>query len=116
MNRLEEFLKEKAGAGKVNTPLMEYGKYQEDIEEHYTEFIERGCPYIYKVGAYAEIDGNKFDYAYIYLGMEREKDGRLVYLGKLEFPDGENSDIGNTLGRLMKCLEMIDSIFTLWSD
>lgn len=109
---LKEFLKTKAYEQRYNS--MAYDGYEEDVEEHYNEFIERGCSYIYKVGAFAVMDGNKFDYAYVFFGIQRSKSDNPEYLGCFEFPDGENTDIGVVLGRALKCLAEIDDIFTLW--
>ena len=54
------------------SPILAYSCYKEHIEENHEDPVERDCSFIYKVGVYAILDGNKMDYADVYVGVQRD--------------------------------------------
>lgn len=108
---MEEFLRSKVPQEPYPRSVPNVEIYKEDIEERYEAFSECDCSYIYKVATLSIIDGNKCDFAKVYLGYQRDRDSGLVYVGCLDFPNGENTDLGRTLKRLLECLERTAPIF-----
>lgn len=98
------------GKAKKDSRVIE--RYQQDIEPRYREYLKHDVSWIYKVSVLALIDANKCDFVTVHFGLQRHENAQLVYLGYLDFPDGENMDIGRVLVRLMDCLVAADPIFS----
>lgn len=111
---LKEFLQQKANKyieectykGGVYT-IYPRIVYCEDVESDYMESWGMGgeveCSYIYKVGVLSVSDGNKCDFAKLFIAAEVEE-GKFDYFGELFFSEGENTDLERTLPRIGKCL------------
>ena len=52
-------------------------------------------------------DNNKSDFGEFHIAFQSDKDGGMIYMGKLNFEDGENMDITTTIKRIaysmLKC-------------
>lgn len=82
-------------------------EYSEDICDDYNVEIHYDSDeksYIYGIGCLAIIDGNKSDWVDFYLAYKRDKDSEPEFIGKLSFPDGENTDIKTTINRIKKTM------------
>lgn len=108
---MKEFLIKKAeenGEELENDFINPIVKYGEDVCDDYV--VERDAcddekSYIYKIGCLAVIDGNKSDWVNFYLAYQREEDSEPEFIGKLSFPDGENTDIIPTIKRIKKVMK-----------
>lgn len=64
--------------------------------------------YVHRVGVLYMWDGNKCDFSEMHIAYQSKENGEMIYLGKLDFPDGENMDLETTIGRIafsmLECL------------
>lgn len=111
MSALEEFLKNKAQELHSNRTIMEYEVYKEDEEAHYKDNLEWDCSWLHHVGVLALIDGNKFDFCRLYIGIV-DQDDECQFIGCLYFSDGENMDLDRLLRRAVNQIKECHSIFT----
>ena len=56
--------------------------------------------YVYRIGVLYMWDGNKCDFAEMHVAFQSDKNGKMLYLGKLDFEDGENMDLETTVKRI----------------
>lgn len=56
--------------------------------------------YVYKIGVLSMFDGNKLDFGEFHIGFQTDKDGEMIYMGKINFEDGENMDVETTIKRI----------------
>ena len=110
MSELKEFLQAKAKELNPLRTSLEYETYKEDVETNYRQFIEKDCSWLYKVGVLALIDGNKWDFCTLFIGVV-DQHAACQFLGKLDFSDGENMDVARLLARMVKVIKEVDSIF-----
>ncbi len=110
MEELKKFLEDKARKLNPVRTTLEYEVYKEDVEPNYQKFIECDCSWIHKVGVLALIDGNKFDFCTLFIGVI-DQHGEYQFIGKLNFYEGENMDLARLLARTVKVIKEVDSIF-----
>lgn len=73
-------------------------------------WLENQTSYIYRVGVLAFIDANKCDWVTVLIGHERNPD-QFEFIGKLHWRDGENDDIGRSLGRYLEVMKWMHPVF-----
>lgn len=56
--------------------------------------------YVHRIGVLYLYDGNKCDFAEIHVAFQDDKNGKMLYLGKLNFEHGENMDLETTIKRI----------------
>lgn len=56
--------------------------------------------YVYRIGVLYMWDGNKCDFAEIHIAFQSDENSEILYLGKLDFKDGENMDLETTIKRI----------------
>ena len=110
MENLKTFLEEKAKELRPNRTTLEYEVYKEDVEPSYKQYLEKDCSYLHKVGVLALIDGNKFDFCTLFIGVTDAYDDNQ-FIGKLNFNDGENMDLARLLARMVKTIKKTADIF-----
>lgn len=110
MEDLEMFLREKAKELHPMRTTMEYEVYKEDVEPNYQRFIEKDCSWLHKVGVLALIDGNKFDFCTLFIGVTDAHD-ECQFIGKLDFSQGENMDLARLLTRMVRTIKETADIF-----
>lgn len=82
--------------------------YDED-NRNSLDFIDdsKNYSYVYRIGVLSMFDNNKSDFGEFHIGFQSNKDGEMVYMGKIDFEDGENMDITTTIKRIaysmLKC-------------
>ena len=125
-NDMKEFLMKKANFEERNNDpcsngwFCEYNEtiteksYETDNYEYCTEYnLERirdneYHSYVHRIGVLYMWDANKCDYAEFHIAFQNKKDGEIIYLGMLDFNDGENMDLLTTAQRIafsmIKCL------------
>lgn len=108
---LETFLRSKVEANfdKDWTNIQ----YHEDTNEDALDrdaWIRNRTSYIYRIGLLALIDANKCDWVTVLIGHERQP-GQFEFIGKLHWHDGENDDIGRSLGRYLKVMRWMHPVF-----
>ncbi len=113
MDDLKKFLEEKAKELNPRRTTLEYEVYREDVEPNYQQAIEKECSWLHKVGVLALIDGNKWDFCTLFIGVV-DQDDECQFIGKLYFSDGENMDVARLLARMVRVIKEVDSIF--WED
>jgi hypothetical protein len=64
--------------------------------------------YVYRIGVLYMWDANKCDFAELHIAFQTDKNSEMVYLGKLDFKDGENMDLETTVKRI--AFSMIDCV------
>ena len=69
-------------------------------------WLARRTTYIWKVGLLAQWDSNKCDWAYLFIGHEREP-GQYQFIGCLHWEGGENDDIGRSLTRYLALAQLV---------
>lgn len=69
-------------------------------------WLANNTSYIWKVGVLAQWDSNKCDWAYLFIGHEREP-GRHHFIGCLHWEGGENDDIGRSLPRYVALAQLL---------
>jgi hypothetical protein len=86
--------------------------YAEDVNEDAltNAWLDKSTSYIYKVGCLRLFDDNKRDFGWAFVGIERDP-GDFQYLGSLYFRDGENTDCGRVMRRVLACLAGCDIVF-----
>lgn len=95
--------------------IFENESFEED--EYYSEYNleqirdNKCCSYVYRIGVLYMRDANKCDFAEIHIAFQSDKDGKMIYLGKLNFEDGENMDLLPTIQRI--AFSMIECL--IWS-
>lgn len=116
---MKKFLMEKSNFDERNNDYYSNGyhySYHETInddyniltdnDEYYSEYnldqIRDGkhSSYVYRVGVLYMRDANKCDFAEIHIAFQNDKNGKIQYLGKLDFEDGENMDLLSTVQRI----------------
>ncbi len=110
MEELERFIRAKAKELRPHRTTLEYEVYKEDVEPNYKEFLERDCSYLHKVGVLASIDGNKFDFCTLFIGVTDAYDD-CQFIGQLHFNDGENMDLARLLTRMVRTIKETADIF-----
>ena len=93
------------------TPII---SYEEDINPdaiNGQDWLDNNTSYIWKVAVLSIADGNKRDWAYLYIGHQRSPDHVFEFIGELYWSDGENDDIGRCLRRYLKCAENADILY-----
>lgn len=88
-------------------------QYAEDVSHAAVDadrWLKERKSYIWKVGVLAQWDSNKCDYAWLFIGHEREP-GRLEFIGMLHWQGGENDDIGRCLPRYLNAAARIHPVF-----
>ena len=95
--------------------IKPYGSYQENISPDAISdndaWLNNGTSYIWKVGVLSVADGNKTDWIDVYIGVKRDEDSHPYIIGRLTFPDGENTDCGRVMKRVFKMLAMSNNVF-----
>lgn len=56
--------------------------------------------YVYRIGVLYMWDANKCDFAEIHVAFQTDKNSEMLYLGKLDFEQGENMDLETTIKRI----------------
>ena len=56
--------------------------------------------YVHRIGVLYMWDGNKCDFAEMHVAFQSDIEGEMLYLGKLDFKDGENMDLEMTVKRI----------------
>lgn len=117
MNKLEKLLRDNA-KDVIDDCADFFGcqvNYSEDINPdaiNSDAWLENRTSFIWKVGTLAVIDGNKADWAYLYIGHQRKETSDPELIGKLHWQGGENDDIGRCLRRYISTLDgLMDPIF-----
>ena len=88
--------------------------YSEDINpdaDNGDAWLENRTSYIWKVGTLAILDDNKRDFAYVFIGIQRTSGAAPEFFGFYHLPEGENTDAGRVIKRIVKCLQDSDIIF-----
>lgn len=99
---------------KLSEYIKPYGSYQEDVNPDAIkgdDWLKKGTSYIWKVGVFCVADGNKTDWIDVYIGVKRDEESYPYIIGKLSFPDGENTDCGRVMKRVFKMLAMSNNVF-----
>lgn len=114
MTRLEKFLRKKANEiAPIHPKFPDTRRYQESVSPSAIDgakWLDDNTSYIWKVGVLGQWDSNKFDYARLFIGHEREP-GRLEFIGCLHWQGGENDDIGRCLQRYVNIAGDIHPVF-----
>jgi len=113
---MRKFLEEKAELSKRQSEMYigYFVNYKETVceDSNNTNYEEDGCisldfvrdtknySYIYKIGVLSMFDANKCDFGEFHIGIQAHKDSDPVYMGKINFKDGENMDIETTIKRI----------------
>lgn len=112
---LEQFLK--AEAEKFRPGILSddnhYVRFHEDVNPDALDgdkWLKTNTSYIWKVGVLLLIDNNKCDWVHVFIGHERAP-GKLEFIGKLYFSDGENDDMGRSMKRYLECAAAICPAF-----
>lgn len=78
----------------------------DDNDEYYSDYnLERinddkYSSYVYRIGVLYMWDANKCDFAEIHIAFQTDKNSKMIYIGKLDFEDGENMDLLTTVQRI----------------
>lgn len=72
-----------------------YGYYNLEQINH-----DKYYSYVYRIGVLYMWDANKCDFAEIHVAFQSDKNGEMLYLGKLDFERGENMDLETTIKRI----------------
>lgn len=124
---MRKFLEEKANLAERELEsysgyLVQYDEtisedsHNRDFDDDYSDSLEfirtkSDYSYVYRIGVLAMFDGNKMDFGEFHIGFQSDKDGSMLYLGKLNFSDGENMDIPQTIKRIaysmLECLKWL---------
>jgi hypothetical protein len=109
---LRNFLEDEAAKVRCWGDDSAYVRYAEDVNpDALTDaWLEKQTSYIWKVGVLVLADNNKLDWAYAFIGHEREP-GKHEFIGFLQFQDGENDDPGRSIRRYVACLTRADHVF-----
>lgn len=114
---MRKFLEEKAQLSKRQSNALGCGyfvNYRETICENSseTDYSEDGrisldfirdksnYSYVYKIGVLSMFDNNKCDFGEFHIGFQTDEDSEMIYMGKINFEDGENMDIETTIKRI----------------
>ena len=117
---LEKFLLEYAKTHDLNPldpesywarPIIGYSEDVNPDADNGEAWLENRTSYIWKVGTLAILDDNKRDFAYVYIGIQRTSKHAPEFFGFYHLPDGENTDAGRVIKRIVKCLQDSDCIF-----
>lgn len=84
-------------------PNSDYDPYESEFYSSYDlTYIAEGKynTYVYRIGVLYMYDGNKCDFAEMHVAFQSDKNGKMLYLGKLDFEDGENMDLETTVKRI----------------
>lgn len=121
---MRKFLEEKANLSERQSDELGCGYYigynetvcdnsdNRDFDEddnNSLEFIEesKNYSYVYRIGVLSMFDNNKSDFGEFHIGFQSDKDSEMIYMGKIDFEDGENMDITTTIKRIaysmLKC-------------
>lgn len=88
--------------------------YQEDTNPdaiNGDDWLKKRTSYIWKVAVLAVTDGNKCDYADVFIGHQRDPKREPEIIGQLSWGEGENDDIGRCLRRYLKLLDICHPVF-----
>jgi hypothetical protein len=99
---------------KMSEYIKPYGSYQENVSHDAIlgeTWLKNGTSYIWKVGVLSVADGNKTDWIDVYIGIKRNEESHPYIIGRLSFPDGENTDCGRVMKRVFKMLAMSNNVF-----
>lgn len=77
------------------------------------KWLESRTSYIWKVGVLSVVDGNKSDWAHLFIGHWRSPEHDCELIGHLFWFDGENDDIARSLARYLKCAEYANTLLSL---
>lgn len=74
----------------------------DDYSDYNLELIneDKYYTYVHRIGVLYMWDGNKCDFAEIHIAFQSDKNSEMIYLGKLDFKDGENMDLETTVKRI----------------
>lgn len=121
---MRKFLEEKAKLSERQSDEMGCGYYigyhetisetddERDFEEddkYSLEFCrdKENYSYVYRIGVLSMFDNNKSDFGEFHIAFQSDKGGEMIYMGKVNFEDGENMDITQTIKRIafsmLKC-------------
>lgn len=84
-------------------PNNDYESHYDECCSHYNlEYInnDKYYTYVYRIGVLYMWDGNKCDFAEMHIAFQSDKNGEMIYLGKLDFEHGENMDLETTIKRI----------------
>ena len=110
---MKEFLLQKADLSEYLKEWCQI-KYRENINPDAINgdaWLDKGTTYIWKVGVLAVIDANKCDWVQVLIGHQRSPDRPMEFIGKLNWQDGENDDIGRSLDRYLDLMRSMDTVF-----
>ena len=111
---LEEFLRNKANKElKKDNEDWYSTQYIESINKDAItdDWLDNNTTYIYNVGVLALWDSNKCDYAYAFIGHQRNENQNFQFIGMLKWKNGENDDIGRSLAKYVELLTKTHPIF-----
>lgn len=109
MNQLETLLREHANS-EIESANKHIGcshSYAEHVNPDAIkgeDWLTNGTSYIWKVGVYGVVDGNKADWCSLYIGHQRSKTDAPEFIGRLFWHDGENDDVGRCLFRYLEAI------------
>ena len=81
----------------------------EEDDKYSLEFCrdKENYSYVYRIGVFSMFDANKSDFGEFHIAFQSDKGGEMIYMGKVNFEDGENMDITQTIKRIafsmLKC-------------
>lgn len=93
-------------------------RYAEDVNPdaiNGDDWLKNRTPYIWKIGVLITNDSNKCDWVDVFIAHEREPNN-IDFIGHLNWPDGENDDIGRSVQRYVKLLQNNHYIFEVEND
>jgi hypothetical protein len=110
---LQEFLRNEAGSLLENDFFTPIVSYVEDVNDDALsdDWLANGTSYIWKVGVLSVADGNKRDWAYLFIGHHRDQHHGFEFIGRLNWADGENDDPARCLRRYLECAASADILF-----
>lgn len=114
VDTLKKFLEKEAGDLLYDNFIAPIVKYVEDVNPDAADgdaWLKNKTSYIWKIGVLSIADGNKRDWAYLFIGHQREPDARFELIGNLYWSDGENDDPARCLRRYLKCAADADILF-----
>lgn len=80
--------------------------YESCIDEYYSSYNleqisnNKYYTYVYRIGVLYMWDGNKCDFAEMHVVYQSDENSEMLYLGKLNFENGENMDLETTAKRI----------------
>ena len=87
--------------------------YSEDINDDALSnaWLDNGTSYIWKVGVLTVVDGNKADWAKMYIAHQRSPAHLIQFIGRMYWEEGENDDMARCLHRYLKCASNASIMF-----